>query len=248
MKAQGYINENNFVKMFNNIVFKYLPFNAQLFIENVYPNIRKNDKIISFLGNGKEKTDIIIKINNTTFRISIKMGHKNSVHVENVYDFTKKLRLLNISQYSKENFLKYHFGDGTKNGKSLIRENSKNLIKIYRKELSTLNIELENLKVKKYLIKNTIIGNPEIDYLIYGTPIDFIWISKNEIIELMINAKFNNTKLTPHISMLTLQPMNRCINLNPKYNRFRYYVQFKWYNIYDDILEYKFNNNQNILF
>ena len=40
-----------------------------------------------------------------------------------------------------------------------------------------------------------------------------------------------------HISLLTLQPMARNLNYNPKYEPFRNQVQVKWYNISDNIIE-----------
>lgn len=40
-----------------------------------------------------------------------------------------------------------------------------------------------------------------------------------------------------HISILTLQPMSRNLNYNPRYEVCRNLVQVKWYNISDDIIE-----------
>lgn len=40
-----------------------------------------------------------------------------------------------------------------------------------------------------------------------------------------------------HISLLTLQPMTRNLNYNPKYEVCRSFVQVKWYNISDNIIE-----------
>lgn len=248
IKAQGFINEEDFVKNFNNKVFEQLKFNEQLFIENIYPNIKKNDKIKANLGNGKEKTDFTIIINNIDFKMSLKMGHKNSVHVENVFDFATNMVNNGISHNNKENYLRYHFGDGTKKGKGDTRLGAKELLKKYEYHLYALNKELNNDFYKKYIIKKSIIGDPEIDYLIYGTTKDFVWISKEEIFDLIMNYEFNTIKRTPHISKLTIQPMNRCLNYNPKYNKFRYFVQIKWYNIFDDILEYKYTHKKNLLF
>ena len=40
-----------------------------------------------------------------------------------------------------------------------------------------------------------------------------------------------------HISLLTLQPMSRNLNYNPKYEVCRNLIQVKWYNLSDDIIE-----------
>ena len=41
---------------------------------------------------------------------------------------------------------------------------------------------------------------------------------------------------------MTCQPKNRCLNYNPLYEKDRYCVQIKWYNIFDDIIEYMNKN------
>ena len=40
-----------------------------------------------------------------------------------------------------------------------------------------------------------------------------------------------------HVSLLTLQPLARNLNYNPKYETCRNQVQVKWYNISDNIIE-----------
>lgn len=40
-----------------------------------------------------------------------------------------------------------------------------------------------------------------------------------------------------YLSGLTIQPMARNLNYNPKYEKDRYKIQVKWYNISDDIIE-----------
>ena len=46
-----------------------------------------------------------------------------------------------------------------------------------------------------------------------------------------------------YLSSLTVQPMNRCLNRNKLYEDKRYFVQIKWYNIADEIIE---NMNANL--
>ena len=81
------------------------------------------------------------------------------------------------------------------------------------------------------LIVTFIFGNS-----LYGVVEEFIWITKEEIYYIMRkHLKDNISSL--HISLLTLQPMSRNLNYNPKYEMCRNQVQVKWYNLADNIIE-----------
>ena len=91
--------------------------------------------------------------------------------------------------------------------------------------------------IDRFIIKGNYSSVP-IDALIYGTVDDFLWIKTNEIKEIMFN-KIYKYSTAVHFGPLTVQPLDRCLNRNPKYEKARYCVQIKWYNIFDDIIEYK---------
>ena len=40
-----------------------------------------------------------------------------------------------------------------------------------------------------------------------------------------------------HFGPLTIQPLDRCLNRNKKYESKRFSIQVKWYNLVDDIIE-----------
>ena len=40
-----------------------------------------------------------------------------------------------------------------------------------------------------------------------------------------------------HFGPLTVQPLDRCLNRNKKYESKRFSIQVKWYNLVDDIIE-----------
>ena len=65
---------------------------------------------------------------------------------------------------------------------------------------------------------------------------DFIWITKEEVYYIM-RKHLKDDISSLHISLLTLQPMARNLNYNPKYEPCRNQVQVKWYNISDNIIE-----------
>lgn len=53
--------------------------------------------------------------------ISIKKGYKNSVHVERISDFIHFLIENNIDREIVTEYLKYHYADGSTNGKGIKR-------------------------------------------------------------------------------------------------------------------------------
>ena len=79
--------------------------------------------------------------------------------------------------------------------------------------------------------------------LIYGVPSDFIWIKANDIYNILLHHK-DDYSTGIHFSNLSYQPLNRCLNYNSKYDKCRFILQLKWYNIGDDIIE---NMNNNVI-
>lgn len=74
--------------------------------------------------------------------------------------------------------------------------------------------------------------------IIYGFYDDFIFITKDEIKDI-INSKIDYYSTGVHFVSLSCQTLTRCLNYNPKYEKNRFCVQIKWYNFFDDIIEYK---------
>lgn len=69
---------------------------------------------------------------------------------------------------------------------------------------------------------------------------DFIWIKKEDIIKVILSKKDVYSSAV-HFGPLTIQPLYRCLNYNPKYDKRRFCVQVKWYNLADDIIEFMNN-------
>lgn len=227
-----------FVLKLNKKFYKELDYNMQLFIEYLYPNIKACDIIKAFLSKEKIKCDFYIEVNDKKFKISVKMGNKNSVHTEELNNFIKFLKFnLKLSDKLIKYYLYYHFGDFTIDGSGNKRISAFECKEIYRDNLIKLNESLNNEINIELAAKRFLFGSYNIDYLITGTADDFIWISNSDIIELLKIKKFEN-KLSPYFSSLTIQPLSRSLNFDEKLDKYRYMVQVKWYNLYDDIIEY----------
>ena len=79
------------------------------------------------------------------------------------------------------------------------------------------------------------------DAIICGEVDDFIWITKEDIYKVILSKKDVYSSAV-HFGPMTCQPLTRCLNYNPKYEKDRFNVQIKWYNLFDDIIE-NMNNN-----
>ncbi len=91
-EINGLDNEFAFVLELNNKTIKELNPLCRDLIEAIFPNENENSIIKCWRNHLKQKSDILIKINNKIKGISIKKGIKNSVHVEPISQFISFLR------------------------------------------------------------------------------------------------------------------------------------------------------------
>ena len=145
-----------------------------------------------------------------------------------------------MPEYLIRKLLRFHYADGTNNGKGKVRFSSKEYYINYPNDIKELNnfFNDENF-VKKTIDRLIIFGNNSgipIDAIICGVPNDYIWITRDEIINICLKHK-GIAKNGLAVAGLFYQPFNRCINFNKNYEFARHYVQFKWYHLSDDIIE-----------
>lgn len=238
----GFKNEYEFCNKLNNKKVENLDFLFMEFICDIYDNVSNNDIIKASIDKGKKKYDIVININGIIKRISIKKGIKNSVHVESIYNFIDFLIENKIPRKIIIEYLKYHYADETTNGTGKIRlsveeykKDNQDKIDLINKYINKDDI-LEKI-VDRFILKGNI-SDEAIDVLIYGITNDFIWIKKDEIRDIILLKK-DVYSTSVHFGPLTIQTLDRCLNYNSKYEKKRYCIQVKWYNLADDIIEYK---------
>lgn len=236
----GYQNEFLFVLEFNNKKIKELNPLLKEIIDDLFPNANENSIIKSWTNHYKrQKADILIKVNSDIKYISIKKGNKNSVHVENLYQFIDFLKELGINNETIKLFKDFHYGLNKNNPKIFLSthdycEQNKQIIKNINHALSNID---EIKIIDRFLLSGTN-SNNKVNGIIYGTPDDFFWINDKEITEIVKNS-IKRESSSVHIGCLFIQPLNRCLNNNPKYMWCKKYIQIKWYSLFDDIIEYK---------
>ena len=241
----GYQNEYNFVLEFNNKKVKELNPLLHDLVLSIFYNIDEEDIIKSWCNHYNQKTDIFLKIKDAIKGISIKMGSRNSVHVESIWEFEKFLLDHNIPRDIICKYLEFQYADGTINNSGSKRLSSEEYKKNNQIKIDKINKYFNEPKIVLDAIERFVLRGNNSDYsisaIILGEPNNFLWITKKNILEILY-SKINNYCSSPHFSELVCQPMNRCINRNEKYEKYRRYVQIKWYSLFDNIIE-QMNNN-----
>ena len=242
----GLDNEFEFVKLFNGKTIKEVDPISQELLYSLFKNIPDNEIIKAWRNHYKQKSDIFIQISGVMKGISIKKGMKNSVHVERISDFIAFLKDNDVNEDMICEYLKYHYADGTINGTGKNRMTAEEYKKEHQNEIDELNEKLNRIEIVKKAIDRFILkGNNSkfsIDALICGEVNDYIWIIKDDILKIIMQ-KIKDYSSAVHFGSLTCQPKNRCLNYNPKYEKDRYSIQIKWYNLFDDIIENMYLSN-----
>lgn len=236
----GIENEYEFVKYLNGKKVKELNPRSRELIDYLFENLSEETIITSWKKHFKQKTDIFIKANGIMKGISIKMGSKNYVHIDSISNFTDFLYRNEIPIKIINYYWKYHFADGTINGKGKYRQSVEEYKKKHQKEIELINKYFNTEKMVELAIDRFILkGNNskyDIDALIYGEYNDFLWISKENIYKVILEQKEMSSSAV-HFGPIIVQPKTRCLNYNSKYEKDRFCVQIKWYSLFDDIMK-----------
>ena len=242
---EGYKNEYDFVLALNNKKVSELNPLFNSLIYGIFNNIDGNQIVKAWRNHYNQKTDVLIKINNVIKGISIKLGSRNSIHVEHIDSFIKYLKKNNISNEIINSFQKFHYADGTNDNTGIKRITAEEYKINHQQEIDNINKHFMNKELLINAIDRFVLKGNNSKYnilaIILGEPNNFVWLKKEDIIKILL-SHIDSYCSSPHFSDLVCQPMNRCINYNLKYEKYRNYIQIKWYRLFDDIIE-QMNNN-----
>lgn len=236
----GFENEDEFVKLFHKRRFRELNPLEQLFLNDLFENVKDNDIVYCYKSYEKKKADIFIRVRTVTKGISIKKGIKNSVHTEPIRVFIDFLKECGVNDDVINAYLRYHYADGSIDGTGKHRMSSEEYKIEHQKEIDIINEAFNKEEIlKKAAYRFVLQGNnsfQSIDAILYGVDYDFLWIKKDDIARMIISRQNLNASGV-HFGPLFCQPQSRCLNYNSKYEKDRYVVQLKWYHLSDDIIE-----------
>ena len=179
-------------------------------------------------------------INGVVKGISIKKGMKNSVHLEPISEFIHFIIENKVDREVVIDYLKYHYADGSTNGKGKKRLSSEEYKINNQDSIDMINKYFNDEKILTKAVDRFILkgrnSNYRVDALICGDVDDFVWITRDDIFKVVLSKK-DIYSTAVHFGPMTCQPQTRCLNYNPKYEKDRFCVQIKWYNLFDDIIE-----------
>lgn len=242
MGNDGFKNENLMLESLNNKKFSELNDNLQQMIVYMADNaILPNTLIKAYKIGGKEKTDLIVEIDNQPFNISIKKGMGNSVHQEKVEDFIDFLeKEFDITKDLANDIRFFIWCDGTIDGSGKLsdRVGASQFKKKYPKITNNLRQFFHNNKRK--LIERFVIKGPRTnlfpDFIYYGTPNKGFIIKSKNAINWLCEDNMESKKAAVPVGRLTFQPWNPVINGNPKREHCRGQIQLKWSSICKDLI------------
>lgn len=230
----GIANEINFVKKLDKKMVKELNRNFQEMLYTLFENLKEDDYIECWKSKYQEKADIKIRINGNIKGISIKMGKSNSVHQEHINSLSTYLLNIGLSKNKVEKLRAYIFGiiNGMQVNAKVYKQKRYNDIIELKNSLADLYIKI--CLVIRFLFRGKETQIYDADAIIHGTPDDFLWATKSEILNYLIkypDGKTINVKVGP----LFIQCRNRNLKdeANAKYAE--EYVQVKWYCIHRDL-------------
>lgn len=206
-------------------------------IEYLYPEIKPKDIITAKKYGRYAKTDLVVSVRNKKRGISIKSGHKNSIHIEPLKNFTDFLIKNNVEYPIIEIFNRYIYSDGTNNNTGIKRITNAEYIDRYPENMAKINICLDNLSeklVRRFLIETDIKYQVLPAVFIHGEINDFVWATAEEVQEFLKSEKISST--SAHTGKLYIQCWDKNLKYNEKYEYCRNYIQVKWFSLYDDII------------
>ena len=243
MINKGIKNELIYINYLNKKQVKQLNPLMQELIHVLYDNIDENDIVYATKNKEKDKTDIIIIINSIEKNLSLKVGDKNSFHLEPISEFIHFLIINNFKKDVIEKYLYFHYADKTKNGTGKTRISVKEYKESNQKDIDYLNQKFNNKEfiekcIERFILQGRNKKSKRVDAIIIGKTNDFFYLTTKEIKEIIY--EYINIETTGlHIGPLFIQPQTRNLNYNKKYEKCRYNVQIKWYNLTNQILWYR---------
>lgn len=246
--AYGFVNEYRIMEELNLKRVGEVKKDLQDMLYGMFSNICENDKISAIHCEKREKADICVEINNVKKYISIKFGDKNSVHTEELRNFKKMMLYNNCKWETLEQYLRYHYADGTMDGSGEKRVGAAEYKLMHSEEIEDINRAFNRKKIlqeayRRFLFRGIVPNGNEVDAILHCLSNKRLWAKRDEIIE-YLNRKAHIKSSGVHFSLLFVQPFARNLNYNPKYDDRRHYVQIKWFDMYISMSEIKHKREQ----
>lgn len=226
---KGFVNENEFIEYFNGKSFMELNENFKNFVLFLTNNDIPNENFLCEKGKGGQKPDVVLKVGNKKYFISLKVGSGNSVHQEMFSEFLLFLDSIGFSKNGLDLLKEFHYADGTLNDTGIERLSSVEFCKKFPEKVFLLNKEFNKKEIKKSILNRVLFqGKSEsydmAEFIYHGTIEKGYWATSMEIIN--IGTPIRNNCV--HVGNLTYQPWGRDQDFNAVHPDRRYVSQFKF--------------------
>jgi len=245
--SEGFANENEIIEYITNRDFTEYNDNIKKFLMFLFDlDLNDNNVVASKIG-GQNKADLVLESKGIKKFVSVKKGSGNSVHQENLDVFEDFLRNINITYSTINNLKLYHYGDDTLDGNGVKRYSANEVKRIYYNNINQANAELNFHKnLEKVVNRVLFVGKNKyslpVEVIYYGTINSGFWATREEIMEYILNQKFNSDGI--HFGPLFYQVWgrdNKFISKNPDR---RYIMQVKWSTLERDLKRIRAKNNE----
>lgn len=241
MRNKGIQIEKEIITHINGKYFDELNNNIQAFMISIYGiNLNKNKKfkVSKFYNN--YKPDIVIEHNGIKKYISIKSGKSCSIHQEHIYSFINFLHDLNCPMQVANELKYFQFNDETKDGTGTIRKNAMDFQENNYDSIKLINNffnrkEIMDKIIDRLLFTGEYFGIPKAEYIYYGNLENGIWADSEKIKNYLKEKHIFSSSI--HSSKLYYQSLHRNLKFELEHEYRRYYIQFKWYSIEEDLKE-----------
>jgi hypothetical protein len=271
--SHGFVNEQLLVKALNGKKYKELNTCLKKFISQICTDHSitiDDDFIIKSKLAQKEldpitnkkinvKPDLYIELGGKEYGISTKMGTGNSCHQEKIESFINWIKnndnicVRDESIYDELRF--FAWGDGTLDGTApIVRDSSGNVIGRFGTKHFYRLYPDKHKKIKSFLDENrkeiirraVFLGKTgkEVHYIYHGTPINGVWISQKELLDLNLNNPLNNN--TFNVGRLSFQIYNADLKGTSSGRGKRGEIQLKYGQLEPDIEKLLLLNSANI--
>lgn len=231
---KGFENEKKFAKIIDNKRVNQLSSIFKDILYSLFTDVNENDYVECWQSKYYEKADIKLRINDEIKGISIKSGKYCSMHQEATNTFYPFLKKIGIDNRIIDKFEMYM--QGFVKGK---RVDAITYIFNNYKDIQKISEKFNEYYIKTNLILRFIFLGTEkqsygCDAIIYGTPDNFLWATKNEILEYLINYQKGDTV---YIKFSAFNIKNYDRNLRNNHSRISKQkdIQVKWYTIKEDL-------------
>ena len=214
MANQGFENEKLIAEALNKKLYSQINPNLQTMIKSMFGYRSLFTHIKCVQSKPLFKPDIEITYKGMTKYVSVKMGHANMVHGEDIKTFILFLRSIGVSKETQKTILLFHYGDGTMDGSGKKRLNQADTFQWLRTRIKEANDELNNNYEIIEKVMNRVMYQGidplahAVDYIYFGTPEYGVTVSKKQITTYVKRKSWNYFDFL-HIGPIFLKPHAR---------------------------------------